>query len=215
MQSIIALAPTGEERFDRSRHRGKCRKVPIVSDQSASQFPNSFDGIQFGTVGRKVFEDKARLGLESPFLVEPCVVVLRVVQDDDHPSAGMATDAAQALEEGKERFPIEGAFFALPDELAVAQPDGAEVANALAPRKVQQDRVFRLGSYPRSASRSVLLIVNFVQRPNVKSGIPSHFKEFFYMRPALQRPLWRVEGGACAIGIQANGTVADTAAHSN
>src|SRR5580700_11352620 len=64
-------------------------------------------------------------------------------------------------------------------ELAVPQTHGGKIADALARRMMVHDGVLRLGRNPHAATRPLLLKVNFVQCPEVHSGIAHQLAEFF------------------------------------
>lgn len=57
------------------------------------EFPNAFDRIQFGTVGRQVVQHEILPMVVSPFFVEPGVMVSGVVRNDHDGTTGPDTGA--------------------------------------------------------------------------------------------------------------------------
>jgi hypothetical protein len=64
------LSPFRELSFDGSDDAIEEGKVAVVEAESAGEFPDSFDGIQFGAVGRQ--EVQAEIGdlLDAPFQMQ-------------------------------------------------------------------------------------------------------------------------------------------------
>ena len=59
-----------------------------------------------------------------------CVVILSVVENNNHPSIGSETFLAQLLEEGPAALGLKFVFLPCVEELAVTQSYGSEIANA-------------------------------------------------------------------------------------
>ncbi len=68
---------------------------------------------------------------------------------------------------------------------AISYADGAEISDALAGGMMVDDRVFDLRRHPHPATRSLLLKVHFVQRPEVYSVVLYQLSQFFYEAIAL------------------------------
>ena len=85
----------------------------------------------------------------------------------------------EVLQERPEADGIESVLLAAIEEAAVAESNGAEVADAAAGRVVEHHGVFDLGRYPHATARSILLEMHFVRGPEVHRGIATHLLEFF------------------------------------
>ena len=73
-------------------------EVLIVQATAASQFPNSFDGIQFGAIeGRKEIQSEVFSIPVALWLMKQGVMVLGIVGDDNHSPARPDTGPAKAL----------------------------------------------------------------------------------------------------------------------
>jgi hypothetical protein len=88
-----------------------------------------------------------RNALLSPELVELRLVIVSVVADDDHPALACETASRQHFEEFQKTFGVE----------AAALPGGM----------VEMDRVFDFWRRPHSATRAVLLKMDFIKCPGV------------------------------------------------
>jgi hypothetical protein len=78
-----------------------------VQATAPGQLPNSFDRIQFGTVGRQVIQSKIIGVFFSPLLMKPGVMVLGVVGDHNHSAAGSDASAPETFHESKEGRSVE------------------------------------------------------------------------------------------------------------
>lgn len=173
------MGPRCELAFDCIDHSIKKAKVAVVQAQPAGEFPDSFDRIELRTVGRQEVQSK-RWGLRlPPSEVELGSMVLRVVADRHHTAACNSALLTKHLEEFPEGLAIESARLSPNQELAVSQADGCEVPNALPRRVMIQYRILDLGRHPHPAPRSLLLKVDFVQRPEIDTLVEHQFAEFF------------------------------------
>ena len=131
----------------------------------ARQFPDALDGIQIGTVGRKVVQPKVRgLGL-SPGLVHFCMMIPGVVADDHDALAFLSAPLLKELHEIPEALPVKSIRLLRINKLAVAQPHRSKVSYTLSSGVVQDDRVPVFGWHPHAAPGAVLLKMNLVQCP--------------------------------------------------
>lgn len=65
--------------------------------KSTCQFPDTLDGIEVGTIRRQKVEPKPGHSLLSPSLMQERVMILRVVDNDDHLFTAPKTSLAQLL----------------------------------------------------------------------------------------------------------------------
>ena len=73
-------------------------KVAIMQTETASEFPDPLDRIEFGTVGRKKIESESGGLLFSSGQVQPRMVVFGIITDDDHAAAVGSTGLAQEFQ---------------------------------------------------------------------------------------------------------------------
>ena len=150
-----------------------------METQSARQFPNSLDGIQFWTVGRKEFQGERRFLLSTPRQMQPRSMVVGVVADGHHAASTTDCGGLKRLQEGPETGAVEAAAFPLMNQFAIVDADRAKVADALARGMVEQNGVLYFGRHPHPAARAVLLKMHFVQSPQIDLGIGRQSAEFF------------------------------------
>jgi hypothetical protein len=189
------------------------RKVAVVEPTAAKELPDTLNGIELRAVRGE--EEQREVGLlrEAPGGMERRVMVLGIVDDDDHASAGSPADAPQMAQERPAGLGIEITRWGKRAQLAVAQSNGSEVADTLSRRCMDADGIPDLRRNPHTTPAAVLLEVNFIQRPKIDAGIERQQQEFFLLPPALPDPLDRLPVAVCAGEIQIAGTAAGTDAH--
>jgi hypothetical protein len=94
----------------------------------------------------------------------------------------------KVLQEFIKRHCVELVLFSLKNHFAIVQADSSKIAYALTSRMVQQYWVLFLRRHPHQATRSMLLKMNFIDRPEIDFRISYVPPEFFYMSPAIQDP---------------------------
>jgi len=143
------------------------------------QFPDAFDGIQVGTIGREVVQTEVGcLGL-SPGLVHFRMMKPGIVRDDHDASASLSAPRLKELQEVPEALPIKSIRFSLIDEPPVTQAHRPKISDALARGVVQEDRVAILWGHPQAAAGAVLLKMDLIQCPEVHVRRGIHRSEFF------------------------------------
>ena len=86
-------------------------KILVMETKPVRQFPNAFDGIQVGTIGREVVQAEVGcLGL-SPGLVHFRMMKPGIVRDDDDASASLSAPPLKELQEVPEALPIKSIRF--------------------------------------------------------------------------------------------------------
>jgi hypothetical protein len=126
------------------------------------------------------------------------MVVFGIVSNDDHAAAASRTDLPKILEERMECHGVEPILLSLEDHFSVPEPDSSKVAHALSCWMMQQHRVLLLRGYPHPATRSILLEMDFIGRPEIDSWIGHELSEFFYIPPEPRGRLGQSAGAVCA-----------------
>ena len=98
----------------------KFLEVDVVQAKSAREFPDALNRIEVRAIRRKKVERKARLDLLSPSLMQERVMVLRIVEDNDHSFTASNTLVVQLLEELPTALSVEFFLFASVKEFSVA-----------------------------------------------------------------------------------------------
>ena len=160
-----------------------------MGSHTTSQFPNSFDRIEFRAVRRHEFQCKALSTFFPPIKMQPGMVVFDIVEDYNNVAIGMTTDTPQLLEKGKESHAVETFPFLRVDELAIPDANSAKIADSLAGGMMQENRIGDFRRNPHSAGGTMLLKPNLIYGPDVESIIMRKIMEFFYMLPAVRD--WR------------------------
>ena len=111
------------------------------------------------------------------------MVIGSVVQDHDGLARCGSTGAVELAQEVEKRLRPKPLGLAAVDEAPVTETDGAKVAHTLAGGVVEQNRVSGFGRHPEAAARSMLLEMNFVQRPKINGGVADEPTEFFLPSP--------------------------------
>jgi hypothetical protein len=114
------------------------------------------------------------------------MVVSGIVYNDGHPSTASRTDLPQMFKKRMERHGVEFSLLSLENQFSIPQPDRPEVPDTLARWMVQQYRIDILWGHPHPTTRSILLKMNFIGRPQIDFWIGGKPSEFFYMPPEVQ-----------------------------
>src|SRR5260370_28851010 len=128
--AAITLSRSGKYRLCKQRRR--------VSFQTRS------DRIQLRAVGRQIVQNKVFGVLFSPLLVQPGMMISRVVSDDNHSAPGSDAGAAKAFHKRKEGHAVKFVNFPAELESPVSQPHCAEVSHTPRRRSMHQNRTFFL-----------------------------------------------------------------------
>jgi hypothetical protein len=146
------------------------------------QFPNALDGVQVRTVRWQVAQSESGLLCGPPLSVKFGVVIFGIVDDHHNAPPGALAALPQFSQKIPGGHPVEAPGFTTEDELAIAQANGSEIANAFARGRVEQNGVSHFRRYPQPTPRTMLLKMNFVDRPQVNVGIVCQDAKFFYAR---------------------------------
>jgi len=157
-----------------------------MSRETPRQLPHPFNRIKIRAIGRKEFNLKQRLRGFSPLLVQRRVMVSSVIRDHDYPTTRTRTDFPEMQQEIEARLGIKASYLTPVDQLSVPQADSTKVSNAPPRRMMQQHRIFTLRRNPHPASRTVLLKVNLIHRPEINALASCQPAEFFLPGPDLQ-----------------------------
>ena len=198
--------------FDCCDHIVDRREVPVVGREAPGQLPHPFDRIKVRAIRRQVFKPEPGLRGLAPLLVQRRVMVARIVRDHDDSPVGTRTDFPEMPQEIEARLGIEASGLTPVNQLAVTQADGAEVTDAPPRRVMQQHWIHGLRRNPHPASRTVLLEVNFIHRPEVDFVASCQPPEFFLPGPDPQGWRWRSEASVSGGEIRVAGTIAGIAA---
>src|SRR5579863_1304119 len=144
--------------------------------------------------------------------MQSSMVIFCVVNNQDDAAARPTTGLANLAKKGPSALAVELLRFPQGHEFSVPQAHGAEVANGLARRMVQQHRVLLLRRHPHSTAGSVLLEMHFIHGPQINAFVSRPLAEFFYKPPGLAHPRERSADAACAGGTPIAGTIAGTVA---
>lgn len=126
------------------------------------------------------------------------MVVLGIVSNDNNATTASRADLPKVFKERMECHGVEPFLFSLEDQFPIAQPDSSKVTHTLSCWVVQQYRILLLRGYPHHATRSILLKMNLIGRPEVYSWICRELSKFFYMLPELQDQPGQSEDVVCA-----------------
>ena len=138
------------------------------------------------------------------------MVVPSIVCDDHYLSTRSSAGQFEFTQKVPTGLGIEHAFWSRDYQLAVAQPNRAEVTDAFASGRMQTDRIGHLGSNPHPAPGTVLLEVNFIEGPEIDFRIGGESTKFFCVPPVMRARLEQPVDAACANGTQVAGIVAGT-----
>ena len=88
--------------------------------KSTGQFPDALNRIEVGTIRRQKVEPKLRHSLLSPSLMQKRVMILSVVDNDDHSPTASKTLLAQLLQKLPTALSVEFFLFASVNKFSVA-----------------------------------------------------------------------------------------------
>jgi hypothetical protein len=126
------------------------------------------------------------------------MMVFGIVDNDHYPSTASRTGSPEVFEKRMERHGVKLFLLSFENQFSIAQADSSKIAHALTSGMVQQYRVLVLRRYPHQTTRSILLKMDFIGRPQIDSRIGCEPSEFFYMPPEVQDRPGRSEGAVCA-----------------
>jgi hypothetical protein len=126
------------------------------------------------------------------------MMVSGIVCNDNDTSPTSRTGLPEAFEKHMERQSVKLLLLFLENQFPIAQTDSSEIAHALTSGMMQQYRVLFLRRDPYQTTRSILLEMNFINRPQIDFGIGCEPPEFFYMPPEAQGQPGQSEGVVCA-----------------
>src|SRR5258705_5090701 len=136
--------------------------------------------IKGGGGGGKVTNHQLCFFSPPPLGVQLGMVILGVIRNHDHPASGSTAALAQLTKKAPGGHRVKAVSFALKDKLSISQTDGAGIADPLASRLVKNHRVVHFGPSPHSGAGTVLLKMNFINRPQINRGVSCQSAEFFY-----------------------------------
>src|SRR5579862_8775971 len=207
---FIGLFPVSELSFHSLQHASQRGEIAIMEAEPSRQLPNPLDRIQIRAVRRQVTQHELRFLLHPPLGMQLGMVILGVIGNHDHPASSPATAVAQLAQKVPGSHRVKAVGFALEEKLSISQTDGAKIADALASWMVKNHWVVHLGRNPHSGARTVLLKMDFINRPQINRGVSCQSAEFFYAWLVLAGQLERLEGAACAgespVGETTSGT---------
>jgi len=183
-----------ERCFHSVNHFVQVREISVVQATAPSQFPNSLDRIQLRAVGRQIVQTKVVGVLFSPLLVQPGMMISRVVGDYNHSAPGSNAGAAKAFHERKEGQAIELVSFPAELKFSIPQPHRAEVSHTLPRGSVQQNRIPGLGWNPHLAAGTMLLEMYFVRGPEIYALVFHQRLEFFLCAFCRSGSAWAILG---------------------
>ena len=140
----------------------------------------------------------------QPRLKLACVMPSCVIQNHDHLSTP-AMVSQEVLQEAKKTLRAE--LIGLSGhQTAVSHANGSEYGNTLASRCMENDRIHILWRYPHGTSRTVLLEMAFVLKPQITVIPSSKGAEFFYIFAAPLGLPWQSAAVAFVDETLARGT---------
>ena len=126
------MGPSAEFLFRGCDYAVEGWEILVMETKLTRQFPNAFDGIQVGTIGREVVQAEVGcLGL-SPCLVHFRMMKPGIVRDDDDASVSLSAPPLKELQEVPEALPIKSIRFSLINEPPVTQAHRPKISDALA-----------------------------------------------------------------------------------
>jgi hypothetical protein len=210
-QRGVGTGPDLECGCHRRDHLIQSCEIAVVKTAPPSQLPDPFDRIEFRTVGRQEVQAKMIRDLSSPSHMQVGMVIASVVEDHHHFPA-WATAALQFPVKIPAGAGVKHTVGPGQDQLAISEAYGPEKADALSRRRMQANRIGYLGRNPHTATRAMLLEMNFIHGPQINVVSSRQCAEFFYAWLARADRLAPLAGAACAIESPIGGTTADTGA---
>jgi len=194
MMRIIGAArcwawPNGKAGRARHRRVDRGAEVAVVRDDPTRELPDALLMVEFGTVGREEVQAQNVTVLPQPGPQGRGVVPSGIVHDGyDLPIApAMPQKNAQECAKGV-RVECPGA---LGDEISVRGAHRSKDRQALARWRLQDHGVHFFGRHPHRATRTVLLEMALVLKPQIEVFSSGPFDQFFYMPAGLPGWLWR------------------------
>ena len=126
------------------------------------------------------------------------MMVFGIVYNDNNTPPASRTGLPEVFEKPMERHGVKLFLLSLENQFSITQTDSSEIAHALTSGMMQQYRVLLLRRDPHQTTRSILLKMNFIDRPQIDFRIGYEPSEFFYMPPEVQDRPGRSEGVVCA-----------------
>ena len=196
----IRARPCTKTRSDRCNDVAQFRKILVVETAAANQFPDPFDGIEFGAVRRQEVEGKMVGDFLAPPFVQTSVVVASIVDDHYNLSAAVSRDAFNPSVEPPAGASIEHPIRWRHDQFAILQAHSTKVTDALASRGMRADRVEDSRWNPHATAGAMLLEMHFIHSPQVNPRLSCQNAEFFYASIGVGGRLGQLVGAVCAVG---------------
>src|SRR5579863_5516957 len=109
-------------------------------------------------------------------------MVLGIVADENHATSWLDSRFPEIPQELPETLSVEPTGFAAEHESAVPQSNGGEVPHAVSRGVMIHDRILVFRGDPHAATRSLLLEVDLIQRPEIHGLVLHEPSEFFLCR---------------------------------
>ncbi len=126
------------------------------------------------------------------------MMIFGVVYDDNSTPPASRAGLPEAFEKYMERHGVKLSLLPLENQFSITQANSSEIAHALASGMMQQHRVLFFRRNPHQATRSILLKMDFIARPQIDFRISDQPSEFFYMPSDFQDRPEQSEAGAYA-----------------
>lgn len=182
-----------------------------MQTEATGQLPKALDGIELRAIRWEEIEPETRGAFVSPRLVERCVMVSDIVDNERNAPATFGRDGPPLLQEGLESHGIETVGFTFENELAVTQANRPEVSHAPPTGVVEQYRLTILGRDPHPATRSILLEMDLICRPEIDVSVGDQLSEFFYIPAEVPGLRERSSAAVYAFGSPTCGKSSGTA----
>jgi len=126
------------------------------------------------------------------------MMVSGIVYNDDYASTASRTRLPKVFEKRMRGHGVKLFLLSPEDQFPIPQTDSSKIAHAFTSGMVQQYRVFVLWRYPHQTTRTILLKMDFITRPQIDLRIGCEPSEFFYMPPEVQDRPGRSKGAVFA-----------------
>jgi len=143
----------------------KLWEIAIVRTEAARELPNPFNRVQFRAVGRKKVEPQSIAMFSEPWPQLFGMMPAGVINDDNHFSSFSAM-AYELRQKTLERLSIKR-FLQTRNKPPIVYTNSTKDTDAFACRCMQDNRINSFWRYPHDVSRSVLLEVAFIFRPDI------------------------------------------------
>ena len=182
-----------------------------MQTNTTHQLPHQLHGVQVRTIGWQKIKDEAVSVFFPPLPVKLGMMVFCVIRDQRHFTPLSGTHCEQFLHEVMEALGVELVRFSHGDKQPIPQSHGPKVPYTFTPWEMPNHRVLDLGWNPHPASRTVLLKMNFIKRPQVDPFIPDYGSKFFLYSSCragsalaitgrgfrIRNPIWRKRRWHC------------------